>query len=163
MDTNYKLTLFLGDLKKTEELYEAMNHYLFMVKNNYDSFTKYTHYFDPSHFNYKDVFIEIPECEITTTLENKELLNNLKKFGFNNYCLLSDFTEKNDVYVDEIIHKANFSLNKEGVEAASATAIMCFSGCNRGHKDYEVIKVDQPFAFMVTVGGEQLFTGFKII
>ena len=58
-------------------------------------------------------FIEIPECEITTTLENNELLINLKKFGFNNYCLLSDFTEKNDVYVNEIIHKANFNLNKE--------------------------------------------------
>ena len=105
---------------------------------------------------YKKVSVYLPEFEIETSLENKELCSFLLSLGITDAFTpgSADFgkmtDDKNDFYIDDIIQKAKIKLDETGVEAAAVTAIAV--------KNYAVpdkpieFKADKPFHFYIVTG-----------
>lgn len=103
----------------------------------------------------RKVRVYIPELEIETSLENKELCNFLLSLGitdaFSPYVAnFGRMTETgNDFYIDDIIQKAKIKLDETGVEAAAVTAIMMKNESADPENPIE-FKADKPFRFYIT-------------
>lgn len=104
---------------------------------------------------YGKVKVYLPELEIETSLENKELCNFLVSLGitdaFSPYA--ANFGRMtgtdNDFYIDDIIQKTKIKLDETGVEAAAVTAIMMKNESVEPDKP-TVFKADKPFRFYIT-------------
>ena len=105
---------------------------------------------------YKKVSVYLPEFEIETSLENKELCNFLLSLGITdafsptsaNFGRMTG--TDNDFYIDDIIQKTKIKLDETGVEAATVTAIAVENYAVPG-KPIE-FKADKPFHFYIVTG-----------
>ena len=105
---------------------------------------------------YKKVSVYLPEFEIETSLENKELCKFLQSLGITdafsptsaNFGRMTG--TDNDFYIDDIIQKTKIKLDETGVEAAAVTAIAVKNYAVPG-KPIE-FKADKPFHFYIVTG-----------
>ena len=99
-----------------------------------------------------DVILSFPKFEMTLPLS---LSSNLKALGmksaFTDSGDFSGMTERNDLYISDVIHKAFIEVNEEGTEAAAATAVIMqieSVGPHEPPKPKEFI-ADHPFLFYI--------------
>jgi len=92
-------------------------------------------------YNYKSIEDDLKSMGIKSAFIKKDadfsgILNSTESTGVMN----------NDIYVSDVLHRATFTVNRNGVEAAAATAIS-FSG--RSSYEGFPVAVNKPFIFFV--------------
>lgn len=100
----------------------------------------------------EQVLVYLPKFKFEATYDMKK---DLKEMGmptaftlgvdFGGKADFSGMTGKNDLNIDQVIHKAFVEVNEEGTEAAAATAVVCATGAS----PYKVFKADHPFIFII--------------
>ncbi|PWR72524.1 serpin family protein [Methanospirillum lacunae] len=100
----------------------------------------------------KEVKIYFPKYRIETEYQLPDLL---KKMGmvtpFTRYADFSGMIGKQDIFIDNIIHKAFIEVNEEGTEAASTT-VTSLNGLYNAEYIPEtsvIFNVDHPFIFLI--------------
>ena len=74
----------------------------------------------------------------------------------------SGITKQEPLYIGEVVHQANISVDEKGTEASAATAVVVMAGASAGpQQEPKVVRVDRPFIFAVrdTKTGAILFLG----
>jgi serpin B len=74
----------------------------------------------------------------------------------------SGITKQEPLYIGEVVHQANISVDEKGTEASAATAVVVMAGAAPGPQpEPKVVHVDRPFIFAVrdTSTGAILFLG----
>ena len=107
--------------------------------------------------NNAHVRVYIPELEIETSLENKELCSFLVSLGITDAFtngFVANFNKMtgkdNDFYIDDIIQKTKIKLDETGVEAAAVTAIMVKNESVGPDPEKPIeFKADRPFHFYI--------------
>lgn len=74
---------------------------------------------------------------------------------------LSGVTRVEPLFVSDVLHQANVSVDEEGTEAAAATAVVMDRVCACGDPPPVSLTVDRPFLYLIrdSVSGEILFIG----
>lgn len=104
--------------------------------------------------------VRIPKFENEYSINLTEVMKDLGiEQAFTDYADFSGMTEKNDLKVDKIIHKAKIEINEEGSEAAAATAVTMIR--KTAVINPLIFNADHPFIYMVRdeVTGSILFLG----
>lgn len=110
----------------------------------------------------QEVEVIIPKFELETSLDDKELLNFLKKCGVSEAFdqEKADFSgmfdpSKERVWVDDIIQKTKIKLDETGVEAAAVTAIMMKDEAAVEIKEPVRFVADRPFRFFIRTASDK--------
>ncbi|VDM66381.1 unnamed protein product [Strongylus vulgaris] len=111
------------------------------------------------HANKSSVNVIIPKFKLTSEPQVKEMLehigiNQLFKFS----CDLKGVSDRENLYVDDVIHKAVVEVNEEGTEAAAVTAFTMVLGCASMGLPIDFY-ADRPFVFGIFCGNEPIFIG----
>ncbi|MBI3639844.1 MAG: hypothetical protein HY223_05960 [Thaumarchaeota archaeon] len=100
----------------------------------------------------REVSVHIPKFMLHTEYKLKDNLSEMgMASGFDwNLADFSGITGGNDLYIDNVYHKAFVDVNEKGTEAAAATAIvfMTVMGENAGVQPLE-FNADHPFVFLI--------------
>jgi serpin B len=99
----------------------------------------------------KKVRVYIPKFKFDLALGLNSIMKKLgMKDAFTNSANFSKMTDKNDIKISRIIHKAFIDVNEEGTEAAAATAvIMVGKSMSRHFVPDPIFKADHPFIFFI--------------
>ena len=96
------------------------------------------------------VYYNFPEFK---TEYSQEMSEPMKSLGMNEaFTESADFSRLNDgnaMYISQIQHKTYINVNREGTEAAAATAVMMTEGCVMNEDQPPVITLDRPFMYMI--------------
>jgi serpin B len=116
---------------------------------------------EKTNFESQEIHLSLPRFKMDITLPIKSLLINLGlKYAFDveENADFSGITASNFLRIDEIFHKTFLDVNEEGVEAASATAVVFDE---RGGASVKEVKFNRPFLFFICDGysGTILFQG----
>jgi serine protease inhibitor len=110
----------------------------------------------------REVIVSIPKLKMTSEFS---LASVLKSMGMTDAFSpsaadFSGMTEKKDLYISAVIHKAYVDINEEGTEAAAATAIT-MRLTSVGPSQTPVFRADHPFVFLIRDNqtGSILFIG----
>lgn len=117
-------------------------------------------------FTEYEVHLSLPRWESELTLG---LVPSLQELGIHEAFVpgladlsgVADFTQTGEpLYVADVIHQANITVDEEGTEAAAATAVLVFAVCRCGPPEV-TLTVDRPFIYLIRdeVTGEILFVG----
>lgn len=105
---------------------------------------------DIEFFSTKKCYYKLPEFK---TEYSAEMVDPLKSLGINNaFDPDADFSKMWDgqLYISRVIHKTYIDVNREGTEAAAATAIEMTEGCVMENPENPiVIELDRPFIYLV--------------
>ena len=103
-------------------------------------------------YNRPEVILALPKFKMTLPLSLNGHLNALgMRSAFTDSGDFSRMTERNDLYISDVIHKAFIEVNEEGTEAAAATAVIMqieSTGPHDPPKPKEFI-ADHPFLFYI--------------
>lgn len=73
----------------------------------------------------KRINLSIPKFDIESEFDLKKTLSNLGiKEAFTNNANFSGITNSENLYISNVVHKANIAIDEEGTEAAAATAVI---------------------------------------
>ena len=83
------------------------------------------------------------------------------KLAFSAEADFSGISERKDLCISDVIHKAYVDVNEEGTEAAAATAVVVRAMAARLTEPTPVFRADHPFLFLIrdTKSGSVLFMG----
>ncbi|KHJ81787.1 hypothetical protein OESDEN_18525 [Oesophagostomum dentatum] len=90
----------------------------------------------------------------------KDMLQQLgikQLFGGN--CDLRGISEKEELCVDDVIHKAIIEVNEEGTEAAAVTAVRMKTTSISARMEPIRFRADHPFVYGIYCGDEPIFFG----
>lgn len=114
----------------------------------------------------KEVIISLPKFEFefqSSMIQTMQALGMNEAFTMNAQFANMLESNKNDLYVSEIMHKTYIRVNEEGAEAAAATAVVMDikAAPNDDPEQTIVFYADRPFLFAIcdTTDGTILFTG----
>ena len=106
-----------------------------------------------SRASFENVSVTIPKMDLETEFSNGEFVDFLKANGVSLAfdAETADFSEMIDqqVFVSDIVQKTHIKLDKEGVEAASVTAIMMVEGAYLEPDEPIEFTADDPFSFFI--------------
>ena len=110
--------------------------------------------------------LSMPKFEIESSFDKKELMNFLKSKGavtaFNpDAADFSNLIKDAQIYITDIVQKAKFISNEDGIEAASVTALMMDMNTSINPTKPINVIFDKPFKFFVYTDDtqEMLFCG----
>lgn len=113
----------------------------------------------------RDVVLSLPKFEV----DHKASLNDtLAQLGMPTAFVFgeadfSGMTDDEKLYISDVVHQANITVDEKGTEAAAATAVMEAAGAAPGEDEVQPLEidVDRPFTFWLrdTVTGVVIFTG----
>lgn len=117
-------------------------------------------------FTAHEVHLSLPRWESESTLG---LVPALKELGIHDafdrggadLSGIADFSQTGEpLYVADVVHQANITVDEEGTEAAAATAVLVFAVC-RCPPPEVTLTVDRPFIYLIRddITGEILFAG----
>lgn len=98
------------------------------------------------------VRVMLPKFKFT---QDFSLVQNLKDIGisdlFSSSADLSGISEKDDLFVSDVVHKAFLEINEDGCEAAAATAVVmrCKKRSLKSQPEPKMFKADHPFLFLI--------------
>jgi serpin B len=96
----------------------------------------------------KRINLWLPKFSIESEFElNKTLIELGIKEAFTESANFSGITDKEKLYISNIIHKANISVDEEGTEASAATAVIMSK--TSVLLEVEEIKVNRPFVYLL--------------
>ncbi|MCK4681120.1 serpin family protein, partial [bacterium] len=105
--------------------------------------------------------VYFPRFEMTWGTE--EISDHLKALGIQDAFLegkadFSGMSDRNDLFIDSVFHKAFVAVNEEGTEAAAATAVVMARAIM---VEETIFKADHPFLFVIrdNATGSILFMG----
>ena len=97
----------------------------------------------------KNVDIYLPKFTVETSYRLKEYLIELGMIkSFTSASDFSGITGRQDLYIDEVVHKALIDVNEEGTEAAAATAVIMKRIVNGGSSRI-VFNCNHPFLYLI--------------
>jgi len=108
----------------------------------------------------KKLKVFFPRFEMTWGTE--EISDHLKALGildaFELVADFSDMSDRNDLFIDSVFHKAFVAVNEEGTEAAAATAVVM---ARLSMEQETIFRADHPFLFVIrdNATGGILFMG----
>lgn len=110
---------------------------------NYDF---YTYYIEQKEM--KKIDLSVPKFNIESEFDLNSTLQKLgMKEAFTGNADFSAITNQEKLYISNVIHKANISVDEDGTEAAAATAVT-MRKTSISHFS-EKVKVDKPFIFIL--------------
>jgi len=108
----------------------------------------------------REVDVYLPKFKMTTgTLDITSILAKMgMKDAFSNAADFSGMSERKDLYISSVVHKAFVEVNEEGTEAAAATGVVMKL---LSISEPIVFRADRPFIFMIRDNATQsiLFIG----
>jgi serpin B len=74
---------------------------------------------------------------------------------------LTGITDADRLFVSDVVHQANITVDEEGTEAAAATAVVMRVVCECGPEGKVTLAIDRPFLYFIqdATAGELLFMG----
>ena len=108
------------------------------------------------------VKIFLPKFEFEKTLPLNELC---KKFGlkksFSMEADFSGFSDNNDLFISELLHKAKIIVDEKSTEAAAVTEVIMDSKSAADIEEPKTFRADRPFLFIIRhrENGQILFMG----
>ncbi|KHJ88752.1 serpin B6 domain protein [Oesophagostomum dentatum] len=104
--------------------------------------------------------VTIPKFKLTSQPQMKSMLQRLGiKQLFGNGCDLRGISEKEEISVDDVIHKAIIEVNEEGTEAAAVTAVRMITTSISAPMEPIRFRADHPFVYGIYCGDEPIFFG----
>jgi serpin B len=150
-----------ADFKVLELLYgnESISMVIFLPKNlnkQYDTFDKInTEYFKKALYNvnYEEVKVKLPKFNFTNFLELNELFQFMGlRSAFSPGADFKKICSTDNIYIDDILHKAKIKVEESGTEAAAVTAITgnCMMAApNLSPGEIKVFEANHPFTFFI--------------
>ncbi|KHJ90433.1 hypothetical protein OESDEN_09725 [Oesophagostomum dentatum] len=106
------------------------------------------------------VNIRMPKFKVTSQPPMKQMLQQLGiSHLFCDGCDLKGVCENEDLFVDDVIHKAVVEVSEEGTKAAAATAVLFCRGRRPMVAVAPTFRADHPFVYGIFLSGEPLFIG----
>ncbi|KIH46530.1 hypothetical protein ANCDUO_23415 [Ancylostoma duodenale] len=106
------------------------------------------------------VKVTIPKFKTTSQPQMKHMLQQL---GINQLfeggCDLKGVCETEDLFVDDVIHKAVVEVSEEGTKAAAATGMVMMRRRPMPQLPPPTFRADHPFAYGIFLLGEPIFIG----
>ena len=100
---------------------------------------------------YSKVNLELPKFELRFESSLKEVLKDMgMEEAFSDYADFSGLREKNNLKIDDVLHKTYLKVNEGGTEAAAVTAVVI--GVTSVRPTEEIVysmKVNRPFLFLL--------------
>ena len=97
-----------------------------------------------------DVRTNLPEFEYDYS--NSNMVEIFKKLGMETpFSMSADFSNISDVdvYISSIVHKTHIKVDREGTEAAAATAVTLTEKSAMVEPDFEEVILDRPFVYAI--------------
>lgn len=97
------------------------------------------------------VDLRLPTFKVTGRFSGREALGSLGMTrAFTPEADFSGISGEEELFVDDVLHKAYLSVDEKGTEAAAASAgTMGVTGMMPGEKEFETVTVDRPFLVMI--------------
>ena len=97
------------------------------------------------------VDLRLPKFKVTGRFSGREALSGLGMArAFTPDADFSGISAEEELFVDDVLHKAYLSVDEKGTEAAAASAgTMSVTGMMPGEKEFETVTVDRPFIVMI--------------
>ena len=96
----------------------------------------------------KRVNVSLPKFNIESEFDLNKTLNNLGvKEAFTSAADFSGITSKEKLYISQVVHKANITIDENGTEAAAATAVLMRKTAFMNYTDD--FKANKPFLFIL--------------
>ncbi len=140
---DYSLIVMLPNTKDTQDGAQALATFESTV--NAVEFSKYL-----SQMNIKMVDLKMPKFRIEYDASLTDMLKDLgMNTAFTGEANFSRMTDKNDLYISNVVQKAFIDVNENGTEAAAATAVLMKTRAMLREPEFEKIKitVDHPFLY----------------
>lgn len=105
-----------------------------------------------------NVSLSIPKLKLESSyVLNNALINAGLKSAFTNEADFSGITQKEPLWLGQIVHKTRMELDEETTEAAAATTTTMITG----RPTYKIFKADHPFIFFIIDNSSKtiVFTG----
>jgi serpin B len=109
-----------------------------------------------------EVLLTVPRFEIGSSFSVGDTLRALgMELAFGNDADFSGMTTQEPLFISEVIHQANISVDENGTEAAAATAVIGEAGSAAPTDEPVELVIDRPFLFVVRdrPTGATLFVG----
>lgn len=125
-----------------------------------DNYTKWS-----GMFKHHEVNLTMPKFKMTYTSTMSDLLKSLgMELPFDErFADFTGMTEKRELYISEVVHKAFIDVSEKGTEAAAATAVIMNETTSVRHepKPLKIFKADHPFFYVIrdNKSGSILFMG----
>ncbi|XP_043922145.1 serpin B6-like [Protopterus annectens] len=102
----------------------------------------------PNMMDNMQVMVQIPKFKLEDSYDLKPKLISMGMVDAFSpaQANFSGMSDRNDLFLSEVVHKAFVEVNEEGTEAAAATAVVMKLGCARGVKYFDA---DHPFIFTI--------------
>lgn len=95
------------------------------------------------------VILTMPKFEFTLELKLRQILAQMgMPIAFSGEADFSGMTEEEELWIDEVIHKAFVAVDENGTEAAAATAVMMV-GAAPGQPQPIEFTMNRPFIFLI--------------
>jgi len=97
------------------------------------------------------VDLKLPKFELSAELSAKKALTSLgMTTAFTKEADFRGMTADEQIFVDDVLHKAWVSVDEKGTEAAAASAAaMRATSLQPGEPEWKSVRVDRPFLFMI--------------
>jgi len=160
MNTYSKLYYFENELFKAVEIPykgKAASMILFIPKNiaGIENLAKTLDFKTYESWNAQmvesNVMLSVPKFKVESDFELSDVLSNLgMKIAFTNNANFTAMSEKDDLKIDKVFHKATIEIDEEGTEASAATAVVMVrkTAVFKPLNNVE-FKADRPFLFVV--------------
>lgn len=160
LNTAKKLFYYENDLFKAVEIPykgKAASLMIFMPKNieGFNNLSKTLDFKTYSEWNseMKEAMVQlsVPKFTIESDFELSEVLSKMgMKVAFTNTANFTGMSNKDDLKIDKVIHKAKIGIDEEGTEAAAATAVVMVRKTSiSGKLKLVEFKADRPFIFIL--------------
>jgi serine protease inhibitor len=108
----------------------------------------------------RSVILSLPKFQYDTSFGLKQMLQAMgMQAAFTSSANFSGMDGKQDLFIQDVIHKAYVSVDEQGTEAAAASAVIV--GMTAMPSDQVVLSINQPFIFLIRdiPTGSILFVG----